>query len=583
LSNPTAILDLKKLPFSRAKSSYFLFEEDNRDGTNFEPGIYFGMSYPNGAARREGLVRIVPVKDGKPLAYAYNCTPGRLEITTDSGSVTIVMDSTASMRMYGNGIGIMIHKEMPVMSMETVTEVRPNVVEFNLFSPSGGGGRFVFSRVSGVVNLENIAVLTADGVNRCTIWLLPGEDGYFETMVNPGIPQESEVFHKPMEETVGEVTAEFEEYLSKYADVPDRWKKLRETCAYMCWINYRAANTDALVPVMLADMFCESRITDMQCYAWHQPFFAMAFTDGGAALSTITNVYPSLKNGMLPAAVCSGQLRYGSFPFYHGYALIKALDRSGNKILPEDKAAELYEKMKQNYAWWKDSHSFAPGRISYSYPAECGFSGSSYAELEFPLEAPDLYAQMILYAEVIGRVERLAGKGNGLSWYMESQALKKTLTEELWDGEKFVCRGVTSGKKFSCGSLLAYVPVILGRRLPEDITDKLAEALCCEKRFLSPRGLVSENMTSRYFNAKTPGCGTIEMILQQLFVSGLMDSGKTAAAAKIAERVLAWTDGNAAVSSIPPEGGVSSDRRPADVYEAVAASAAIALAAGMPM
>ena len=74
------------------------------------------------------------------------------------------------MRMYGSGIGIMIHKEMPVMSMETVTEVRPNVVEFNLFSPTGGGGRFVFSCVSGVVNLENKAVLTADGVDRCTIW-----------------------------------------------------------------------------------------------------------------------------------------------------------------------------------------------------------------------------------------------------------------------------------------------------------------------------------------------------------------------------------------------------------------------------
>ena len=52
LSNLAATLDLKKLPFSRAKSSYYLFEENNRDGTNFEPGIYFGMSYPNGATRR---------------------------------------------------------------------------------------------------------------------------------------------------------------------------------------------------------------------------------------------------------------------------------------------------------------------------------------------------------------------------------------------------------------------------------------------------------------------------------------------------------------------------------------------------
>ncbi|NLO46726.1 MAG: hypothetical protein GX111_00175 [Clostridiales bacterium] len=583
MSNLAATLDLKKLPFSRAKSSYYLFEENNRDGTNFEPGIYFGMSYPNGATRREGLVRIVPVSDGKPLNYAYNCSPGRLEITSDCGSVTIVMDSTASMRMYGSGIGIMIHKEMPVMSMETVTEVRPNVVEFNLFSPTGGGGRFVFSCVSGVVNLENKAVLTADGVNRCTIWLLPGEDGCFETQVNPAIPQESEVFSKPLNEAVGEVEQAFEAYLSAYAEVPDKWQALKETCAYMCWINYREANPGEMAPVMLADMFCASRISDMQCYAWHQPFFGMAFSDGDSALGAITNVFSSLKNGMLPAAVCSGQLRYGSFPFYHGYALTKTLDRCGNDLLPEDKAAALYEKMKENYTWWKDSHSFLPGRISYSYPAECGFPASSLTALEFPLEAPDFYAQMILYSEVIGRVERLAGKGNGLFWYEESQALKKTLTGELWDGERFICRGVISGKTFPCDSLLAYVPVILGKRLPEDILDKLSEALGCEKRFLGPRGLVSENMTSRYYDAKIPGCGTVEMILQQLFVLGLLDSGKAELAVKIAERVLNWTDKNAAVSSIPPEGGISSEKRPADVYEAVAASAVIALAAGLPM
>jgi hypothetical protein len=62
-----------------------------------------------------------------------------------------------------------------------------------------------------------------------------------------------------------------------------------------------------------------------------------------------------------------------------------------------------------------------------------------------------------------------------------------------------------------------------------------------------------------------------------------LDSGKAELAVKIAERVLNWTDKNAAVSSIPPEGGISSEKRPADVYEAVAASAVIALAAGLPM
>jgi hypothetical protein len=584
LSNFASTLDLTKLPFSRGKSSYFLFQEDNRDGTSFETGIYFGMSYPNGATRREGLVKIVPVKDGKPLDYTYRCTPDRLELLTGCGSISIVLDTTETMRIYGtSGVGIMIHKEMPVMSMESVTQVRPGVAEFNLFSPTGGGGRFVFSRVSGIVNLEYVSVLTADGVNRCTIWLLPDEDGCFETLVSPSIPQESEVFHKTLEECAGQVQAEFDAFLSQYSAVPAQWQKLKEICAYLCWINYRAANPDEMAPVMLADMFCTSRISDMQCCAWHQPFFGLAMSNGEAAVNTITNVYPSIRNGMLPAAVCSGQLRYGSFPYYHGYALIKTLDRAGSGSLSQERAEELYERMKEHYTWWKESHSFGENRVSYSCPGECGFPGASYAALEFPLETPDLYAQIILYSEAVGRIERLAGAGNGLRWYEESQAFKKTLLEQLWDGETFVCRGAISGKTYSCASLLTYVPLILGRRIPEHMTDKLAEALKCEKRYLSARGLVSERMGSEYYDAKAPGSGTVESLLQQLLVSGLIAAGKTEAARIIAERVLAWAARNAAVQSVSPDGERPSMARPADVYEAVAASALIALAACLPM
>ena len=572
-------LDLKKLPFSRAGSGYYLFEEDNRDNTAYIPGIYFGMSNPNGMARREGLIRIVPVKDGEQLSYTYSCSQSTLKIITESGTLAIVMDTTESFRIYGDGIGVMIHKEMPVMSMETVREVRPGVAEFNLFSPAGGGGRFVFSRVSGIVNVETSSMLTADGVNRCTIWLLPLDDGQFETLVTPFVPQAGEVMPKPRDEVIAEIEEEFDAFYSKFAPVPSKWEGLKQLCAYMCWINYRDGNPDDMVPVMLSDMFCASRLTDMQCYTWHQPFYGMSFADAKAALAAITNAYPCIKNGMLPITVCSGRLRYGSFPLYHGYALIKLLDAAGNSILSEDAAAELYDRMKSNFIWWKDSHSFGDGRISYNSPLECGFASSSYSALEFPLEAPDLYAQMILYSELLGRVERLAGKGNGLDWYMESQALKKTLVEELWDKEKFLCRGAISGKKYECGSLLTYVPIILGKRLENEIIEKLEKTICDENSFLSARGLVSECLSSEYYDAAIPGSGTVETALQYLIVSGFVDAGKRLVAEAVANRTLQWTADNAAVMSIPVEGGITAKARPADVYESAAAAAIIALAA----
>ena len=574
-------LDLKKLPFSRGKSSYYLFEEDNADGTAYTPGIYFGMSNPTGAARREGLIRIVPVKDGEPLDYTYECTQSKLVIITASGTLTIVMDTTNSFRIYGADIGVMIHKEMPVMSMETVREVRAGVAEFNLFSPAGGGGRFVFSRVSGIVNVETHSMLTADGINKCTIWLLPSENEQFETLVTPYLPQENEVKSLPLDEVIAEVEGEFSGFCDKFAQVPSEWETLKQLCAYMCWINYREGNPDDMVPVMLSDMFCASRLSDMQCYSWHQPFYGLALSDSEASLATITNVFPNIKNGMLPVTVTSSRLRYGTFPLYNGYALIKTLDSSGNNVLSDEIAADLYEKMKANYEWWKDSHSFGEGRISYNSPPESGYTGSSYAVLEYPLEAPDLYARMIVYTELIGRVERIAGRGNGLTWYTESQALKKTLIDELWDGERFVCRGAISGIKYKSNSLFAYVPIILGKRLPNDIIDKLSAAISDKGVFLSERGILSESISSEYYDAAIPGSGTVETLLQYLIVSGLVDAGKRQTAADIAKRVLQWTNENAAVISIPPNGELKTNARPADVYQAVAAAAIIALAANL--
>jgi hypothetical protein len=149
---------------------------------------------------------------------------------------------------------------------------------------------------------------------------------------------------------------------------------------------------------------------------------------------------------------------------------------------------------------------------------------------------------MILYDEVIGRVERIARRGNGLGWYAESHALKNTLLNELWDGEAFSCRGAISGRRFKAGGLWLCSDNARQTPIPTILSGSLS-GLSSAKSAFSVRGACIEDMLCAHYDAHVPGCGSVEALPQQLVVGGLIDAGRIGAAVKIAERALAFADG----------------------------------------
>ena len=601
MANSLSNLDLTKIPFGRTRSRFMVFEENNLDreqrrnrpdslipriypvqtgdpeDIDFDLGLYFASCAQGGnAPRRRGLVDIIPICDGEPLTYTYTATPALLQLDTAKGSVRVVMDTEKTMRIAGKGVGIKLHFDLPFLSMMTAQRLPSGVVDFNLRGVNSGGGAFFFHQIKGEILLDSKFDPLLNGAAYVHTEFLPDENGEFEVAAYSMSPDEwGYVDYRPFDECVADTQAKFDAFLTTFPEVGAKWQNLKELSAYAIWINYQGKSTSPVMPTLKSDMIYSSVMSEGQAIAYEQPLFSMAFADLAEAKTLIANNFINMQNGILPTAMSDSRPYYKAFPPTFGIAALQLLENGGDK-LPKDELTALYQPLAEHYEWWVKSHSLAEGRISYNTRDEYGFQGSSYGTLSFPLEAPDLYTYMILYADALSKLSALAGDGKADAWAATSKQLLDSLLT-LWNGERFVCRDAISGASYPSDSLLTCLPIYLGNALPDDIGAALIKTLSDEEAFLSARGFRSESKKSAFYNAAAAGRGTVDAAMQMLIIGGLFRSGETEFAADAAARLLSAAEQHGVRDSIAAEGD-QPIRRPADEINAISGTALIYLA-----
>jgi len=108
--------------------------------------------------------------------------------------------------------------------------------------------------------------------------------------------------------------------------------------------------------------------------------------------------------------------------------------------------------------------------------------------------------------------------------------------KELWDGEHFIARKLRTHETILSPSLLHYMPLVLGHRLPREIIDKMTADLMKEGEFLTPYGLASEKIGSVQFRKMGMARGWVLPPTNLLILTGMFDAGKTEEAKMIANR-----------------------------------------------
>jgi hypothetical protein len=399
--------------------------------------------------------------------------------------------------------------------------------------------------IEGKLTLDSFFNVSRNGPEDAKIEFLPNENGVFEIAVYLMNPDEwGYIDYLPVEEVAKAAANDFEAFAAAYPKVGTEWEELRDLSIYSIWLHRESPNDREIIPTMKGDLIYSNCVKAGWANTYEQPLHAMAMKDTEKAAKLIIDTYLHMTNSMLPVTVSTFKTHYQACPPTFGVAVVDLLGKTGS-TLPAEDAAKLYSAMTENFAWWHKGHSFAAHRFSYNHRDEMQLAGTSYSAFEFPLETPDLYALMILYTEAIAKLSAIVGDGKAAEWTAEQKAITEELLS-LWNGTSFDCRAAVSSKRFATESLLAYLPVILGGRLPADVIDKLTAALGDEEKFLSDRGFRSESRQSAYYDADVTGCGAVVAWLQQLIIGSLFNCGKTDLAEKAAVRFLEYAKDNGA-------------------------------------
>lgn len=111
--------------------------------------------------------------------------------------------------------------------------------------------------------------------------------------------------------------------------------------------------------------------------------------------------------------------------------------------------------------------------------------------------------------------------------------MQSAMIEELWTGERFAARDVTTGRLHVSGSLLDTMPIVLGADLPAGIHTALAEHI---EGHLSDHGPATEQLDSPHYKPDGYWRGPIWAPSTLLIEDGLRRAGHTRLADEISRR-----------------------------------------------
>jgi glycogen debranching enzyme len=192
----------------------------------------------------------------------------------------------------------------------------------------------------------------------------------------------------------------------------------------------------------------------------------------------------------------------GLKPPVHGICLTWLMENGILKDIPKESKAKVLDgliKWTEYFVNFRDKDK--DGLVEFQSFLETGWEDAPYYNIGFPCASPDLNALLALQMEAVAKLGREVGRPETecADWEKRSAALIKKIVEKLWDGERFFAFNAETGKKSDSNTIALYMPLLLGKRLPQNIIEKCLAQLFAPGGFDTPYGLASESLDSVYF------------------------------------------------------------------------------------
>ncbi|MDR0819800.1 MAG: hypothetical protein LBN43_09560 [Oscillospiraceae bacterium] len=478
--------------------------------------------------------------NGAPVKYSYFADEGSVVLKGHGAKVEIALTTRSHIRIRGENAGLRLELRSAVGG-----EARACRGIYAL--PDGSGwegdfgrfGKLFFKAISGNYNVTAVFDDEKNQYTTLRVDFLPdATTGEFEGAIhdyqNKLLPYcEYEDFDELVEDNREDFTA-----FSKIYNAPAAgYEEMTKYAIWTVW-SHRAK----VIGFIKEPAILFQNSWSATAMPWQQSYNAMPMlADPKEAWRQVCVHfnYQDERTGRVNSGVnYSSPAMAGMQPAFQGFALDYIYRKVGDDFISPEEAERMFPKMAAWVNYWTTYRNAGRGDdvTALRSPHESGWDDASIFKDGFPAIEPNTMAFLVLLMEAVARLGKKSGKPDEYDkWMARAKKLTDTIVNEFWDGEKFVTK--VKGKSVDSQSLACYQPIILGKRLPQNIIDKVAEKVTEEGALLTDIGVASESAQSP---TATYGvsfvCGRVVGPQNMIITVGLQAAGKQKEADLIARR-----------------------------------------------
>ncbi|MBE2269132.1 MAG: hypothetical protein IAE80_12950 [Anaerolinea sp.] len=520
------MLDLGSVPFSTF-GSYFAFSL--RDGALMLRSVHGNARY----AENDALCRIEMLQDGQIVPFRLAGVPHRLRLIAEGGTVEICFSAADQIRIHGEKVGVRLTWTTDYFSHGW--QHTPNRWQFDVFAPQ--------IKVMVTALTGDCALASSWNERRADqlVFDCTPNAGEFDLVIDPF---DSVWSARPVSDSFTGCAAQahsaFDCWTHSLPAVPPEYAPTRELAAYVLWSC--AVNPHGKITRQTLLM---SKSWMASVWSWDHCFNALA----------LANAYPDLAwdqfmtvfdhqdtFGALPDCVNDHHVTWSFVkPPIHGWTL-RQLMQSPACVTPE-RLAHIYAPLARwTRFWFEHRDANGNGFPEYHHGNDSGWDNGTVFHGGVPVESPDVCAFLVLQLETLAELAARLGDADATNrWRQQSADLLTRMIAHFWHDDHFGAWRLDYGQmqRVESPSLMLYLPLILGSRLPSSVSRPLIERLRREGELLTPHGLASEPLDSLLYRDDGYWRGAVWGAPILLILDGLRDLGETELARTIARRFCA--------------------------------------------
>lgn len=522
-------IDLHQVPFSRS-GAYLAFSELERAGES-PAGLYLRCLHGGAAAAAPGgrLARVEMTLDGETLSFQTRAFPERLDLLCGRGTLSICIAEPFLLLARGEGTGLRLTFDAAGGDFA----IPAGEGRWRINSPRFEA-QYMISALQGALQVD--APWTGTGAERVIVELAPGADGVCELAFEEyATGWRQEPYDLNFEENVQAVREEFARWAELMPALPPEYEEARLLAAYVTWASMVEPIGHLLRPSMLMSKNWMTSI-----WSWDHCFNAMAlvYRKQISAWDQLMSLFDQQDElGALPDYVNDRSLLWNFCkPPVHGWALGWMLQHIST--FRADQLRQIYNPLCRWTEWWfRYRDDDRDGLPQYHHGNDSGWDNATPFMAGVPLESPDLCAFLVLQMETLARIAEILNNGEEAeSWARRAEELLQRMLRHFWQDDHFIAMRSGDHMVEDDESLLLYLPLLLGKRLPPGVVRELINGLTRPGRFLTDYGLATESPNSPYYQADGYWRGPIWAPPTLMIVEGLAACGELTLARDIARR-----------------------------------------------